>query len=372
MDEIKPFFQDNYATLAFSSSDYFIPYLTVTLKSIVDNSDEHTNYDIIIFSKDASEANKKYVIDFISRKNISVRFVNVKEYFKNLKLYTAAHITIETYFRLVIPLFLKNFDRVLFLDADLIITDDINKLYSMDIKGYPIAATEECLFSAHIRLYGKEAIDYVHKKLGLSDLDTYFQAGVMLFDVKKFSEFNYSTKLMEMVTNFNYNILDQDALNELFNNNYYRFGNEWNWPPMQKHMKELKYIEKMSPNIRAKYLAVTDPKIIHYADKNKPWLDPNEDMAVTWWDYARTTPYYELILYRMNENLYAKKGEYEEYIAYTIRYQENKSNYLKYRILSKITFGKRRARHKRKKQEARYELQKANEIARKFAIKLGK
>lgn len=368
MSEIKPFFQDNYATIAFSSSNYFIPYLTVALNSLVANADKNTNYDIFVFTKDASEQNQKYVKEFITRENVSVRFINVVEYFNQINLPINGHISVETYFRFIMPPCLKNFERFLYLDADILIMDDINKLYSIDMQGKPIAATDECMLTASInsRDGQKEYYEYVKDRLGLDDIERYFQAGVMLFDIKLFNEGGCSETLINMVRNFKYHILDQDALNEFYKTNYHWFGNEWNWQPLQKHMKELGYLKNMNPNIRNKYLAITDPKIIHYSDANKPWFDPCEDKAVEWWAYAKNTPFYEVILDRMYRRLFAGKSDYTDYIPYIVKYQKNKADYFKYRILSKITWGERRARHKAKKNRACYEMKMAEQIVRKY------
>lgn len=376
MLELEPFFDGNYATVAFASSDYFVPYLTVALNSLVAHADKNTNYDIFVFTKDATEEKQKYVKDFITRENVSVRFVNVIDYFEQLKLPIHGHIGIETYFRFVMPPCLKNFDRVLYLDADLIVLDDVNKLYSMDMQGRPIAATHDCMLTASINSRGfKEFYPYVRDKLGLDDIERYFQAGVMLFDIKQFNEGGCSEKLINMVKGYQYYILDQDALNEFYKTNYFGFESEWNWQPLQKHMKELGYMEHMNPRVRERYLAVKNPRIIHYSDANKPWFDPDEDKAVEWWFYAKDTPFYEVILKRMYERTLSEKmskiehvpaeeNGFKKYIPYIAKYQENKSRYFKYRILSKLTWGKRRARYKQKKNQAKYEINMVKEAVR--------
>lgn len=42
-----------------------------------------------------------------------------------------------------------------------------------------------------------------------------------------------------------------------------------------------------------------NPFIIHYAGAAKPWKNPKEDFAREFWKVARTTPYYEEIIYDM-------------------------------------------------------------------------
>ena len=366
LKKIKPLekvFQTNTIPAAFSSSDYFAPYLGITLQSIIEKSDPDYNYDFVVFTKDMSEFNQKVLSDICNRPNVSLRFVNVKEIFENLNLYTPKHITIETYFRLIIPVFMKSYNKILFLDSDLLILEDIKNLYNFDIKDYAVAATEECLMSALLGICGEYAVKYMYETLKLKNPDKYFQAGVMIFNIDYFNEHNCSEKLMEMVLNFNYNIVDQDALNELLNDKCFWLPNEWNYPPLQKHMKEMNYLENMSDFIREKYLAVKEPKILHFADCEKPWFDPTEDYATDWWFYARKSPYYEEIMRRMclkgvpeppppplNPKMKRDLTQsHAETLKNVVQYKKNVLKYWKYKIFSNFVFGKTKDRYRHKK-----------------------
>lgn len=337
LDTIKPIekiFEENVIPITFSSSNSFAPYLAVTIKSIIDKSDDAYNYDLVVFTRDMSDYNKKILTQMCNKDNFSIRFVNVKEFFDKLNLYTLSHITIETYFRLIIPKYMSNYKKILFLDSDLIICEDVKNLFKYDISDYALAATEECLMSALLGIYGKKLIDYMTERLKLKDVDKYFQAGVLLINIDYFNLHDCSSKLIDMVRNFNYNIVDQDAMNELLNNKCFWLPNEWNYPPLQKHMKLKNYLENMSDFIRKKYLSVKNPKILHFADYSKPWYDPSEDYANVWWEVAKTTPYYECILSYMMDK------KFEVYNHMNISFIKNVKNYklyclkyLKYKVL---------------------------------------
>ena len=65
--------------------------------------------------------------------------------------------------------------------------------------------------------------------------------------------------------------------------------------------------------MKDKYMeARINPKIVHYAGPEKPWTCPWGDFAEIFWDYAKKTPYYEEILYRMS--IAAKKQGSEIYM----------------------------------------------------------
>lgn len=348
LSNIKPLelvFKTKCIPITFSSSNYFAPYLGVTLKSILNKCDKNYNYDFVVFTKDMDDFNKKMLSNICNNKNVSLRFVNLANIFDKMKLYTPGHVTIETYFRLVIPEYMKNYKKILFLDSDLLVKDDIKALYEYDLANYALAACEECLMSALLGIHGDSAKKYMTEKLHLKNVDKYFQAGVMILNIEQFNINNYCEKLLNMVNSYDYNIVDQDAMNELLNDKILWLPNEWNYPPLQKHMKEFKYIENMSKYIRRKYLSVKSPKILHFADRGKPWFDPTEDFAQDWWEVARTTPYYEEILKRMCENatnpkIEATNNYFSSVICDLEHWNTNILSYWKYKLLRNFTFGK--------------------------------
>lgn len=308
MISIEPVFKSNYCAVAFAVNNYYVPYLATTLKSLILNSNGAHNYDILVFSKDLSAQNMDLLRSMTTTDNISIRFIDLQKIFTSKVHLTAGHITEETYFRLIMPKIMEKYNRFLYMDADLIILDDIFELYSMDMHNAPLAATEECLFSALINLCDVQEREYFTDKLGIKNLDTYFQAGVLLFDVRQYNANNMSEKLMQRAHSYNYHMMDQDILNEEFNKSYIRFDVDWNYAPLQGHMIEKNYLDKMTPYIRGIYTSVVKPRVIHYADRRKPWLFPNEAMAEIWWSYARQTPFYEELLIRLMEEANIQKS----------------------------------------------------------------
>ncbi len=351
---VKKVFDEDFIPITFSSSDYFVPYLAITIESLLANGNKNINYDLIVFNKDISEQSKHMLEKVCSQDNVSIRFINVEKIFKKLNLYTPGHVTIETYFRLVIPIFMRDYDKILFLDSDLLIQDDIKKLYDIDITNYAVAAAVECLMSALLGIYGKDAVKYMYDKLHLKNADYYFQAGVMLMNIKYFNNNNCSKKLLNMVSNFNYNIVDQDALNELLNDKIMWLSNEWNYPPLQKHMIKANYIENMSEPVRNMYLSVKKPKILHFADFEKPWFYPTEAYADIWWQHARKSIFYEEIIKKMIEHTINPKIENSHAslvgAIYDIKhYKQNILKYWKYKFFKNFVWGKTKKRYGFKK-----------------------
>lgn len=75
--EIKHAFKSNNVAIALAANDYFVPYLSVTLASIVENSSSKRKYDILILTTDISQENKFTLQNLVSsHNNFSLRFVN--------------------------------------------------------------------------------------------------------------------------------------------------------------------------------------------------------------------------------------------------------------------------------------------------------
>ena len=51
---MRPAFKDNNITVVLASSAYYVPYMAVTIKSIIETADEAYRYDIIIMHKEVT------------------------------------------------------------------------------------------------------------------------------------------------------------------------------------------------------------------------------------------------------------------------------------------------------------------------------
>lgn len=350
--------KENTVAVAFSSSDYYAPFLSVVLLSLADHANQKVNYDIVVFTSDMTKENQTYLKTLIVRKNISLRFVDVALLFNQVKTYVPWYVGIETYFRILSPKVFEKYPKVLFLDSDTLIVSDVAELYQTVLPNdCPLAATEELLFQAAFT-EGNRDISSFLKTLGLSNPRRYFQAGVILFNCAYCNTHRFSQRLLNNIQRKRYEMVDQDALNELCADRHLLLSSEWNYPPLSK--KSEKFLTLMPSDVKEKHQAVHTPKIIHFIGAYwKPWCEVDNEYDHKWWSYARMTRYYEELLKRLCA--YSSKTECEtDEISHRIRlilaYRSNKIKYIRYKILSKITFGKRRQKYKQKRHRLKEEL----------------
>lgn len=300
VEEIKPAFSSNNVPIVMAANDYFMPYCAAAIQSMIDTSVSTSNYDIMIFENKIPDHTKdrlEMLIKGIS--NFSIRFFEVARWVNQYKLYEKQHITVETYYRLVIPELLYNFSKVLYLDGDIIIKHDVSELYQTDINDYFVAGAVDIANAGLINGFDKEARDYCDKKLKLKDPYMQFNAGVLLINVAELRK-KYSTKfLLEFAEKGEYRYQDQDVLNILCEGKIKWLSPEWNFAADEIGGYR-GYVDTFAPkNLYEEYRSAAKcPKIIHYAGNEKPWYNPSFEYAEEFWFTLRKTPFYEIVIDR--------------------------------------------------------------------------
>ena len=103
-----------------------------------------------------------------------------------------SNLTAATLLRLLLPSVLKDIDRVVYLDCDLVVLKDITPLYDTDLLGFPLAA---CLdfwltggppFAPPIAGWGVgEWHKFLSEVVRIDDRKAYFNAGVLVMDLER-------------------------------------------------------------------------------------------------------------------------------------------------------------------------------------------
>ncbi|TKZ28416.1 glycosyltransferase family 8 protein, partial [Brachyspira catarrhinii] len=244
-----------------------------------------------------------------------VKKFNIESYMSRRKNYN--YISIETYFRFFIAELLPQYDKVLYLDADLIIMDDLSKLYNFNIDDYAIGAIQDMNMEISVKhenfitsknLNIREYVLNILKKESLK----YFNAGVLLLNLKKFREDNILNELLEFTEqNSPLEFQDQDILNAVLEKRVKYLDSRWNL------LKDLDfYISYQNDKNRIKEIKkrFKNPGIIHYIGENKPWLYKEKfwysfEGIKLWWKYYRMSP-----LYNSKDELIYKAINYERFV----------------------------------------------------------
>lgn len=298
-----PAFAENNVAIAVAANDYFIPYCATFLKSVAEHGNSKKNYDILLLSQDVSDANVKKMEKLLSAwENVSLRVIDPSVLIDQYTFHIRGHFSKETYYRLVLPELLPNYDKVLYLDSDMIAMDDVAKIYDENVDGYLLAACHDADTAGLYNGYEKDKKRYTDKVLKLKEPYQYFQAGVLLLNLKEFRK-RYTTKqILDFAVSENWQLLDQDILNKLCEGAVKYIDMSWNVMVDFAGVRISQIIALAPRWLNEMYQeARKNPKIIHYAGPQKPWFEPEMDMGMQFWERARETSYYEIMLSRMSE-----------------------------------------------------------------------
>ena len=171
--------KENIIPIFFAVDDGYIPFLAVSLQSLVENSNENNYYLIKILYTNISEDNQNRIKKF-EKNNINIEFVDLNYYIEKIKdkLYTRDYYSKTTYFRLFIPNLYPQYDKALYLDSDIVLLDDVANLYNTEMENNLVAAAPDDVIQT-IEVFREDA----EKVVGIASYNNCFHAGVLLMNL---------------------------------------------------------------------------------------------------------------------------------------------------------------------------------------------
>lgn len=277
--------------IIFAINNSYTKQVATVITSILKNSDKNNYYEFSVMHMDIAPENQKLLEDYVRTfHNSTINFIDMNsftqnEYLESLmsrrKDYT--YISPETYFRFYIPEIFKNYGKVIYLDADIIVMKDVALLYKEDITEYYCGAIQDSFMTSHIRNYKRTTaqypdltyIQYLRSILEMKDYK-YFNAGVLLLNLNKMREDNISQKLWQFAQEKSpLEFQDQDVLNAVFKG-------------------KVKYVDELWNCLKG-FASKKSPYIMHFVGPEKPWgyekkYSYNYTCIDEWWKYYELTP----------------------------------------------------------------------------------
>lgn len=253
-----------YINIVFASDDNYAQHTAVAMASILLNTSSPEKIRFFLIDDDIKDDSKSKIKISVENLGGNIEFVKIKNN-KLANCYVSGELSRASYFRLDIANILdETVDKIIYLDCDLLVYDDISKMWNIDIKGTPLAATCDLgiMASSRIRKQKNECI-------GLPFDEPYFNAGVLIMDLKQWRERDYAQEVISLAANNKFPNHDQDALNKFFMGKWCQIPLRWDVIPPVFNMF-LKVCIK-SDFRKMAIEAKKNPAIFHYAGGYKPW-----------------------------------------------------------------------------------------------------
>ena len=242
-----------------ATDENYAPFASIMMKSVLEHTSSFVNFYVLdggiqrktksLITKDLKQYPNKN-ITYIDMKTFNLdRFPNVKHY------------SLNTFSRYFIPELLPNVPKILYMDVDIIVNKDIHELYNQELSGYPIGSVLEDFYEGNYTTLKQ------HIWPNYQGGDQYFNAGVLLLDMQKLKEINFTEKAVNLTIQLfdKLSCPDQDILNILFENNFKKLDYRFNFMP-----DHIYYLREKHPE-----LPDFKPVVIHYS-----WIKPWKDISL--------------------------------------------------------------------------------------------
>ncbi|MDR0412131.1 MAG: DUF4422 domain-containing protein [Treponema sp.] len=298
----------NPVTVVTAASGFYVPYLAVMIQSLAEHTSSNRNYEICVLHTDISDENKKKMWNMVKiYPNIHLIFYNIAMDISDFSFRCSEwgeHISNETFYRTLLHKIFTNYKKVIYFDSDMIIKADVAELFDTDIGDNLIGA---CLDPDFIGMYCSnfDSKFYTETVLKIKHPFEYFQGGVLLVNIEQFKGGFSDTELAEEAAVSNYRWVDQDLFNVACHGKVAFIDMSWN-VMVQHKWDRLKVIKQCPFEISKQYFdARENPKIIHYAGGQKPWIEPWIDFGSDFWSVAYRNVYFGELLWRMSHDIVA-------------------------------------------------------------------
>lgn len=272
--------------LALSFDEIYLTPFYVLLTSIFFNN-KGSNIIVHAIATGIDDLEKKKILEYVKLNQGEIHFYDIDKFYEieflNTPYLKSTDLTIATFYRLYFPfLFPENIKKLLYIDVDTVVIDRLESFYETNISPFPAGAAQD------IAMFRNN--DPILLKVGV-EKENYFNAGVLLIDVEQWKKQKVSERALQFITD-NLDILkypDQDALNHVLKDNYYKFSNLYNfcW-------------DDISIDLPKKEILKNKIVIIHYT-AIKPWKALN---------YNRLRSYY---YYYLKKSPHANRKKYTDF-----------------------------------------------------------
>lgn len=261
-----------------------VAYTATTMASVLYNT--KSNIDFYIMDCGLSDFDKRQLSTlkerFSNMESISFSTVDMAV-FEGMN--TWYYGMLDAWAMLLFPEAFPEVKKVVHVESDTILVDDIAKLYHENLGKYTIAAAPEIAFSTLSEMFP-------------SPTHVYFNLGMIVINCVQWRKEEVTKKCIDLGKKYGrkFNCLHQDALNMLFQDNYKVLPNRYNLGERKN------YVKNVHPDLSEEYFKEEwkHPVLIHFSP-NKPWRTQHsfydEKRIVKyfyeWWYYAAMTPYIE-------------------------------------------------------------------------------
>jgi lipopolysaccharide biosynthesis glycosyltransferase len=225
-------------TLVVVCNNHFAVLLAAMLKSLDSTHKTDEFISLYIVDDGLSNSSRAKLARCIQSPKISLIWIKITDAIPKHMIIPMdnSSFPVSAYIRLFAPYFVdQTVNKIIYLDADMILLEDISALWKTDLQGQVIAAVVDRTEKVSNPWGGIKN----YKELGLDPEAKYFNSGLLVIDMPKWRDMDLTNKVLACISkNKNYAAFpDQYGLNVVLINNWLELDPLWNCFPMSKAEK---------------------------------------------------------------------------------------------------------------------------------------
>ncbi|WP_294612049.1 glycosyltransferase [uncultured Gilliamella sp.] len=298
---------ESYVTthIAFCFDDNYAMPAGIAMSSVIINNPDKN----LVFHLFANKVSNEKISRFheLKKNNTTIICYEISEEFSVNPDTLVLHVSASTCLRFIVPQILnKVTSRVLYLDCDVLCTNNLNELINVELENKYSAVVPD------IEKMQEKQCDACNIPYG-----EYFNAGMIYINTDMWVENNLTEKAFTMINSGKvYKFADQDVLNILMQ------GKTVFLPRRFNHLTSLTVAGNEDHQI------AQDAVIIHYVTGNKPWYKLY--LTPTYEGYIASSPWAKDKLLLANENAPSTTRRYAKLLASQHKYFAAFKYYLLY------------------------------------------
>ena len=257
--------EDGALPVVFITDSGYLRPTCVAISSLIRHRDVKTRYDIHVIGVDLTEEDRRSLEVF----GEAVHVICPANKYASFQA-EHPHVSKAALFKFDLADLLSEYDRVLYLDSDVLALRDLAGIFFQDLGGR---------YAAVVKDYAGMELEHHHEKMGHRD---YFNSGVMLLNLSEFRRVGMREKLLEAKATkmFPPHFMDQDAFNLAFAENVQYLSPEYNLMRSNNHQSgDLKAVASFYGLAYRDYLRVeSNPAVVHLTHYVKPWDSCSADL----------------------------------------------------------------------------------------------
>lgn len=262
----------------FAINEQYAPYVSVAIGSLVKTAAKDREYAVYVVNN-GLKPDTQQKLEGLGSDNVKVQCMEMGNVLDKIQgeLATeewATFFTPTAFFRIFLAELFPQYDKGIYLDADILLRSDIGEMYDIPLGDNILGACRDCA-SRISPLFG----EYMEQIVGVPR-EEYVNSGVLLMNFARLRETQFRERFMDLFKTYHFESVapDQDYINAINKGQIVFLPPEWDAMPVPGEPP------------------LENPKLIHYNLFSKPWRYGNVMYGEYFWPEAEQSPFYAEIL----------------------------------------------------------------------------